>query len=255
MTSPAVEPGEPTTATPPPAVEPTATIPVPTPLSAGPLSAGPVTAGPVFAAPVAPVPAPIVKKSKAAPILAVLTLLLLLAAGGVTGLYLVAKKDSAKKIADQQSQIDSLRKDLTAKTDAATKAEQDLTAAKSDLDAAKKAADKTAPCVTAAKNLVEAAQKANDAASTSAATALFVNCSKPRLVSTSRDERSPAGRLAAGGRRISSANDTSIVDRRLPSWWTRSAGCGACGVPGSRSAGRIRPRRQALASMAAGLSG
>ncbi len=133
--------------------------------------------------PAAPVAAPVVKKSKATPVLAVLMVVFLLAAGALAALFVMTKQDTDKKINDQQAQITSLTNDLTEKTSAADKATQDLTTAKKDLDAAKteltavnKTVNKDAPCLNAAKDLAKAAKAGDNAASSAAATSLVLSC-------------------------------------------------------------------------------
>lgn len=69
---------------------------------------------------------PAKRRSTATAVLAVLTVLLLLALAGMVALYLSEKDDSDKQIADQKAQIENLESDLKAKNDEAAEADKEL---------------------------------------------------------------------------------------------------------------------------------
>jgi hypothetical protein len=118
---------------------------------------------------------PIAKRSKAVPILATLTVLLLLALAGMTALFLVNKNDADKKVATQQSQIETLQRDAKAKSDELTKVNQDLTTAKGK-------ADSSAACIKAVQDFFRAVKANNEAAGTRATIAVDRDCEGVDLI-------------------------------------------------------------------------
>jgi uncharacterized protein HemX len=120
--------------------------------------------------------APVVRRSRSAPILAVLLAIALLAGGTVGTLYVLNKRASDKKIADQVVQIDQANATAKKNADDLKKAQDDLTKARSDLDAANKEVAKSAICVQAGKDLTAAALKQDNEGTTRALGAIFSAC-------------------------------------------------------------------------------
>ena len=167
---------------------PAPSVPVQTSPAAPPAPpAPPVSAAPAAPAQPAPaaflppvsvptVPAPVVKRGKAAPILAVLLVLALLGGGTSGTLYYLNKRASDKTIADQKTQIEQANTTAKKNADDLKKSQDDLTKARSDLDAAQKEVTKSAVCVQAGKDLTAAALKQDSEGTTKALGAIFTAC-------------------------------------------------------------------------------
>jgi hypothetical protein len=101
-------------------------------LATGPTQTYPVSGAPIYPAPVAYYPPPVAtaRKGPWALIFGLVSLVLLLGAGGVGALYITETDKADKSQAEQQAQIDDLRQDLE-------QMEGDLADAQSDLEAAR----------------------------------------------------------------------------------------------------------------------
>jgi hypothetical protein len=111
---------------------------------------------------VPPAGVPAARRSRAVPILATLMVLFLLAALAMTGLFVVNKSSSDKKIADQKSQIQTINDDLA-------KANQER-------DAAKKKADSTDACIKAVQDFFKALNADDEVAGGKAALVIDRDC-------------------------------------------------------------------------------
>ena len=140
--------------------------------------AQPVPAPATLMAPVSVPTAPttVVKRSKSAPILAVLLILALLGGGTAGTLYYLNKRASDKTIADQKAQIEQANATAKKNANDLKKAQDDLTKARNDLDTANKEVTKNAVCVQAGKDLTAASLRQDEAGVTRALGTVFTAC-------------------------------------------------------------------------------
>jgi len=140
----------------------------------------PVPGGyPPAAQPTNPIPstgAPVAKRSRATAVLAALAVLLLLALVGMTALFVANRISSDEKIDDQKSQIETLQRDLKAKSDELTKTNGDLDSAKDEAAAAKKQADSAAVCIKAVQDFFKALNANDETAGGRAALVIDRDC-------------------------------------------------------------------------------
>ena len=130
-----------------------------------------------------PAPQPLAKRSAAAVIFGILALVFLLAAGGVTTLYVLDRNSATKKSADQQVQIASLQHQLDDKGKSLDSTNAELRRTKADLQDAEAASKDCEDAVQAFWEAVKAAALAGKSTSPEATTAtqkMFTTC-KVRL--------------------------------------------------------------------------
>ncbi len=151
------------------------------PYSAAPYSAAPYSAGPYSVAPFPPQqPA---KRSRWGIVLGSLALVLLLAAGAVTTLYVIERGEAAKKSTDQRAQIVALADQLEGTEDELTDTKSELRKTQVDLtDAEEDLAKVEEGCPKAVQEFFDAAKQAalsgrsNSPEATAAANRMVVAC-------------------------------------------------------------------------------